>query len=116
MRFQIGAMSVGDILDRGVRLLLARLGTFYALQFIVLAPVFVMQLAFPEMVTGVPTGGEASPFALVGGLLGILVLTIILAPIGSAATLHVIAQEFIDQRVTLAQALRFALGRFGKLL
>lgn len=38
MRFQIGAMTVGDILDRGLKMLLLKLGTFYVINLIVLAP------------------------------------------------------------------------------
>jgi hypothetical protein len=41
---------------------------------------------------------------------------LILQPIGSAALLHVIAQEFIDQPSSIGAAFAFALRRFGSLL
>src|SRR5207249_3639364 len=61
-------------------------------------------------------GALSVVFGVLGGSLGVLVLSLILTPIGTAAILHVIGQEFIDQRVGLGEALSFALGRFGSLL
>jgi hypothetical protein len=103
MKFQIGAMTVGDILDRGLKLLLARLGTFYAINLIVLSPIIAVQLATPVLGAGL-------------GFLVVPILNLILQPIGTAAILHVISQEFVDQRVGVGDAFRFALSRFGTLL
>jgi hypothetical protein len=108
-------MSVGDILDRGLKLLLARLPTYYAIDLLVLAPVLLVQLALPLLQMGQPqTGQNAALQAVVGGLI-VLLLTLILQPIASAAILHIVAQEFIDQRAGMGDALRFALHRFGRL-
>jgi hypothetical protein len=118
MKFQIGAMSVGDILDRGVKVLLARLPTFYVINLIVLTPLIAYQLALPALMQTGPTA-EPNPAqlgAVVGGFLLLLFLTLILQPIGTAAILHVISQEFVDQRAGLGAALGVALRRFGKLL
>src|SRR5262249_22357332 len=49
MKFRIGEMTVGDILDRGLKLLFSRLGTFYTINLIVLLPVLAFQLAMPEL-------------------------------------------------------------------
>jgi hypothetical protein len=121
MRFPIGAMSVGDILDRGLKVLLARLPTFYAINLIVLSPIIALQLLRPELESGELQPGQNEPLANspVGvGLifLATLVLNLIFSQIGNAAVLHVIAQEFVDQRVGLGQAFRFAFHRFGRLL
>jgi hypothetical protein len=123
MRFPIGAMSVGDILDRGLKVLLARLPTFYAINLIALSPIILLQLVQPQLASVGTQPGQSGPFAdssLVGVAIGVglatFVLTIILSQIGNAAVLHIIAQEFVDQRVGLGQALRFALHRFGRLL
>lgn len=110
MKIAIGAMSVGDILDRGLKLLLARLATFYAINLIVLSPLIVYQLAAPSLTTAGGAFGALIVFAIA------FLLTLILQPVGTGAILHVIAQEFIDQRVGVGAALSFALGRFFRLL
>jgi hypothetical protein len=118
MRFQIGAMSVGDILDRGVKLLLARLSTFYVIYLIMLTPLLILQLAMPAL--GLAQPGAANPAqvaAFLGGTLLVLFLTFfILQPLGTAAILHVIAQEFVDRRVGVGEAFAFAFRWFGSLL
>jgi hypothetical protein len=114
MRFQIGGMSVGDILDRGLKLLLSRLPIFYLINLIVLAPAIVLQVLIP-IAQGETVGPEAAAVAAGGGLL-VLVLTLILWPIGQAATLYIIAQEFVDVHAGLGEAFRFAFHRFGRLL
>jgi hypothetical protein len=122
MKFQIGAMSVGDILDRGLKLLLVRLPTFYLINLIVLAPLIAVQLALPALVPAAPTSEPtpAQAIAALGGLLLALLLLglvlLILQPIGTAAILHVVAQEFVDQHAGPGAAFKFALRRFGKLL
>jgi hypothetical protein len=110
MGFQIGAMTVGDILDRGIKLLLARLPTFYAINLIVLSPLLAVIVAIPLMT------GEADLGAASGATLLSLLLILILQPIGTAAILQVVAGEFIDQRIGMGPAFAFALRRFGPLL
>jgi hypothetical protein len=115
MRFQIGAMSVGDILDRGLKLLLARLPTFYLINLIVLSPALLVQLALPTLFL---ESAEPSPevaLGILGGTLVVVVLLVVLAAIGSAAVLYVISQEIVDNPVTIGNALAFALRRFGSL-
>jgi hypothetical protein len=104
-------MSIGDILDRGLKLLLARLPTFYAINLLVFLPQILVQLVQPVV--------EEAQVTPVSGLLGILLvvlLALILGPIGNAASLHVIAQEFIGQRAGMGDAFGFAFHRFGRLL
>jgi hypothetical protein len=111
MKFQIGAMTVGDILDRGLKILLSRLGVFYAINLVVLAPVIFVQVASPILV-------QSSSNQVLAGLLSLfaVVLTLVLQPIGTAAILRIISQEYVDRRVTLGDALKFAMTRFGPLL
>lgn len=117
MKFPIGAMTVGDILDRGLKVLLPRLPAFYVINLIVLAPLIVFQLAAPTFLAGVQNPSD--PMAQLGPTLLVffltLILTIILQPIGTAAILHIIAQDFVDKRVSLGDALNFGLRRFGSL-
>ena len=105
MRFRLGTMSVGDVLDRGLRLLLSRLGTFYAINLIVQSPLIAYRALKPELEVD-PGVGE-----LLGGLL-LLILTFV----GAAAVLKVIEQEHIDRQVGVGTALGFALSRFFPLL
>jgi hypothetical protein len=48
MKFQLGAMSVGDIFDRGLKLLLTRLGTFFLIR------------AYPNTVIGSCVANESA--------------------------------------------------------
>lgn len=121
MKFQIGAMTVGDILDRGLKLLLHNLPVFFVINLIVLAPLIVVQLIMPELLVQL-TAGPAGPVTLAQGLAAFtpfmvaIILTIILQPVGTAAILHIIAQDFVDRRVSLGGALSFGFSRFGSLL
>lgn len=115
MKFEIGAMTVGDILDRGLKLLLARLPTFYAINLIVLSPLLLLRLAVPAL--EVPTGTPQEQATwLAGGIFLQMVILLILQPIATAAVLHVIAQAFVGEQAGLGEAFRFALHRFGRLL
>jgi hypothetical protein len=117
MRFEIGAMSVGDILDRGLKIFLSRLPTFFFINFLVLSPLMALQLVQPIVLMNAQSSSP-SVGIVVGFLvftLGVMFLTMILGPIGAAASLHVIGQEFIDQRVGIGEAFSFALSRFGSL-
>jgi hypothetical protein len=125
MKFQIGAMSIGDILDRGLKLMLARLPTFYAISLIVLTPLILFQLAMPEFMAEMAQPGAVRPGAppdmtpaliLLGVFFLVLIITLILQPVATGAILHVIAQEFIDRHVGVGQALAFAFGRFWRIL
>lgn len=110
MRFQIGAMSVGDILDRGMKLLLARLPAFFFITLIVELPLLFLQVVLPGL-------SERSPIAgTLGGLTGTLVISFILAPLGTAVILYIIWQEFVGRRVGLGEAFRIGLARFWSLL
>jgi hypothetical protein len=119
MKFAIGEMTVGDILDRGLKIMLARLPTFFAIDLIVLAPLFVVQTIFPIVLLSDKPGATPDmgvAFGLLGMSFFVLLLTLILAPLGTAAILHVISQEFIERRASLGEALRVGLARFAPLL
>jgi hypothetical protein len=118
MKFAIGEMTVGDILDRGLKIFWARLPTFYAINLIVMIPMLAYQMAMPAfLVSG--DSGPPSPemfLAFMVGTLGVVLIALILAPMAAAASLHVIGQEFIGERVGIADAFRFAFRRFLPLL
>jgi hypothetical protein len=114
MKFELGAMSVGDILDRGLKLLLARLPTFYAINLIVMLPLLLFQLALPQLTSG--QQGQASIGFLAVLLLFSLLLSLMLSPIGAASMLYIVAQQFINREVGLRSAFAFAFRSFFSLL
>jgi hypothetical protein len=117
MKFQLGAMTVGDILDRGLKLLFARLPTFYAISLIVYIPTLVVQLLHPALGLGdfALASGQGVGAQMLGPLL-VSIVNLIMTMVGTGAVLHVISQEFIGQRAGLGEAFRVGLARFGALL
>ncbi len=113
MKFAIGAMSVGDVLDRGLKLLLARLPTFFLIYLTAISPLIIFLILQPFLLEG---SGSAPALGLAIGGLVTIGLSVVLSQIATAATLHVILEEFVDRPVTVGQALSFALQRFAPLL
>jgi hypothetical protein len=106
VKIALGAMSIGDILDQGLKILLARLSTFYLINLVVLSPILVIAFAMPPQ--------NALAFSL-ENLIEKLLL-VILQPIATAATLYVISRDYLGQSAGAGDALQFAVGRFGRLL
>jgi len=104
MRYQLGAMTVGDILDRGVKTLTSRLSTFLAINLIFLSPTLFWSLAFPP-------ARETPPEVA----LGQIILALVLTPLVGGAVLHVIGRDFAGRPVGLGSAVRVALARFWSL-
>lgn len=118
MRFPLGEMTVGDILDRGLKLLFARLPMFYIINLIVLFPVILLQFAVP-FITTPGDGAKLDPTALIesAGLgFAVLLVSLILQPIGTAAILYVIMQQYAGKKARIGEAFAFALSRFPSLL
>lgn len=117
MRFPIGSMSVGDILDRALKVLLARLPVFYVVNLVALSPMLLWMIVRPALFSGAQAPATPEQFQaqlpslmLIGG--ATFLAAIVLSQIANAATLHVIAQEFADRHVGIGEALSFALQRF----
>jgi hypothetical protein len=122
MRFPLGEMTVGDVLDRGLKLLFARLPTFYIINLIVLTPLILVQIVIPFIAQGIGDGDNVGPaaagklLASLGVLLIAVVVTVILQPIATAAILHIVMQEYVGNKARLGEAFSFALSRFLTLL
>ncbi len=127
MKFSLGTMSVGDILDRGLKILLSRFGTFFLIHMLVQGPSLVIQLSLPFLfssdVIPLPGPGGEDQEVLTGTQIGILLaastaglITLLLLPIGMGATLHIIAREYTGEPATLSEALNVALDKFLALL
>jgi uncharacterized membrane protein len=114
MKFALGAMTVGEILDRGLKVLFSRVGAFYLISLIALSPLLVLVAAIvPALAGGSP---ETALLVLLLGSLLAFVLMIILQPIATAAILKIIQGEYLGERMTVGAALSAALGWFGTLL
>jgi hypothetical protein len=116
MRFPLGEMTVGDILDRGLKLLFARLPAFYTLNLIVLSPLILYQIVVPILINSTAADPRQIILYTAGSGLVVIVLTIILSPLATAALLHMTMQEFVGRRKTVAEALGFATTRLGSLI
>jgi hypothetical protein len=112
MRFPIGAMSVGDILDRGLKLLLSRLPLFYGISLIALSPIILFQMLVPWWQA---SGSDSVLGTVAFGGFAAIILTVILQPVASAAFVYVVGQEFVDRKVSIGEALSVAFSRFGPL-
>jgi hypothetical protein len=106
MGISLGSMSLGDILDRGIKLFFGRLGTFFLISFICLGPLLIVGFVLPPR----------DPLSTLIQAPVTLLLSLILRPINTAAILFVICQEYLGQKVDASDSLRFAFGRFGRLL
>jgi hypothetical protein len=119
MRFPIGAMTVGDVLDRGLVIFWARLPALLAVNLLVLVPDLVYALALPSLMAGTYTGGPPDLVALLrllGTQVAVLFLRLFLMPLGSAATVYLVGQEFVGRRAGMGEAFAFAWRHFGTLL
>ncbi|OWK42245.1 putative integral membrane protein [Fimbriiglobus ruber] len=116
MKFPLGEMTVGDILDRGLKLLLARLPSFYLLNLIALTPVVIVQICAPLALAKDGILDQNAIFSMLGiTFLGTLI-TLFLQPLATAAILHIVMEEYAGRRPTVGQALSFALTRFWSLV
>jgi hypothetical protein len=109
MKFPIGAMSVGDILDRGLKLLLARFPLLFLITLLVQLPFLVLQLIVPLLEK---LGAGAVLLSSLAALLSMLIL----APLSQAVILYVVMREYVDRPATIGEAFNLALSRFGPLL
>lgn len=105
MQFRLGSMSFGEILDRGLKVLFGRLGTFYLVTLVLTSPALVFSLLIPFL----------SPGLAMIGLIAVLILTLIFVFVNAGAIVFLIAQEHIGQPVPAGRAIKVALRRFGDL-
>jgi hypothetical protein len=115
MKFPLGAMTAGDILDRGLKLLLARLPAFYLINLIVLMPLILIQIILPIAI-GEHDLDQNALIATVGLVYLGLFIALLLQPIATAAMLHIVMEEYAGRRPTVKQAFAFAFNRFFSLL
>jgi hypothetical protein len=104
VNYEIRAMSFGEILDMGFRILKNHFVLLAGLQAIVFVP--------PRLVADSLTrGGDfTDPFTVLAGMIPVFLALLILQPIIMAAITHVIGENYLSRSVTFGGALRFALS------
>jgi hypothetical protein len=116
MRFPLGEMTVGDVLDRGIKVLFARLPVFYAINLLVLSPLIAVQVIWPLVLGNDNPLDPAAMFATAGFGLVAVFLALVFQPIATAAILYIVMEEYAGRRPGMGAALGFALSRFPTLL
>lgn len=106
MQYEIRAMSLGEILDTGFRLL-----RDHILLFMSIGLVFYVPLAMLGTLVK-PT--KADPHVLMVG--GIALLSLVVAPLMIAAITYAIGEVYLGRTATLGGAMRASLGLFFPLL
>ena len=104
MDYEIRAMSFGEILDMGFRILKNHFVLLAGLQAIVFVP--------PRLVADSLTRGSdfPDPVVVLVGMLPVFLALLILQPIIMAAITHAIGENYLSRSVTFGGALRFALS------
>jgi hypothetical protein len=119
MQFPLGAMSANDILDRGLKMLFARLPTFYAINLIVMSPLLVLVMALIPTIFEADDTSEIMIRTITKMFLVIYaypVLAGMLQPFATGAILYIVLQQIEGKRAKMPRAFVFAFSRFGTLL
>lgn len=116
----IGPMTFGEILGRGLSITWRRFGAFFGLACLFLAPLYaamhVVEVYYHTNLGAIERGDPRPVLMLVAGGFVVLLAGLILQSMGMAASLGIVAHEFLDRRIGVGAALGFALRRFLPLL
>jgi hypothetical protein len=119
MKFAIGAMSIGDVLDRSLKILLARFPQFFVVNFVCQAPFMVLIALVPVLAERAAvdeaSAGSVVAFAAIGTIVGI-VLYILMIQLATAATLRIVLDEYAGRASSIGEAFSFAFSRLMPLL
>jgi hypothetical protein len=102
--YEIRAMSFGEILDVGFRIIRNHFVLLVGLQAIVVVPT---RLVADFINRGV---GTSDPLTVLAGMLPVFLALLLLQPIIMAAITHAISENYLSRSVTFGSALRFALS------
>jgi hypothetical protein len=117
MKFRLGAMTVGDILDRGLKLLFSRFWAYVFIQVAALFPVLLLEIAaVVTLQTSVSQPRPEVAVTYLGFVFGVLVAAMILQPLATGAALKVIAEEYVGRHISAGAAFGFTLSRFRPLI
>ena len=116
MPIALGPMSLGEILDRGLRIMLHRFTAFFGFTLLFLAPFqvvgYLVNLYVFESQSALQRGDFRPMLLMLGAGGAILVLNSVAQAMATAASLAVVAHEVLGRRIAFGAALGFALRRF----
>jgi hypothetical protein len=100
MRYEVRAMSLGELLDTGFRLLRDHFVTLIGISALLYVPLSVLQAAF-----GTPAPGQAPGLTLGISLLFAL-LFLAISPVVGVAITYALGEAYLGREVTIGDALR----------
>jgi hypothetical protein len=115
MQFPLGAMSAGDILDRGLKMLFARLPTFYAINFIVMFPLIFLVMALLFIIFKGEKVSDSTYWKLSFVYFFYPIAAAVLQPIATGAVLYIVSQQIEGKRANMWRAFSYGFSRFGTL-
>lgn len=127
MRYAVGQLTVGQILDQSLSLFKNRPWLFLGISGIVYAPLLLLQAILMLVFVDQPVPG-ASPEDVVAGSMesatmlmfigiGFMVIYFLLSgPLLSAAVTYAVSKEYVDQEITVKESLRMAFSKLWPVL
>jgi hypothetical protein len=123
MRYELKPLGVGGILDQAIRIFKDRFGLFLVLLLFLRIPAtaVVQYIVFTNMadLPAQPNDAQMNEFFTRMGRLylyvlapSILVETLLISPITNASIIHAAARVYLDEPVTVGQALQTSLRRY----
>jgi hypothetical protein len=130
MRYEIRELGLGGVLDQAVALLKNHFGLLFGISLCLMIPLnlihsFGVHTVVPQVAAN-PTHEQLAAYGqamkealplLVGLNVGFVVLALlIVTPVTNGATIHAVAQKYLDKAASVGGALKFALRRLPGLL
>jgi len=114
MQFPLGTMSVGDILDRGLNMLLARLPAFFFINLAFMSPIILLAIFVPLYFLERDDATDQS-LRMVAylGFFFYAIAAAVLQPFASGAVLHMIMQQIEGKRARVLETFSFTFSKFG---
>lgn len=115
MRYEIRAMSFGEIIDMGFQLLRNHFALLLSLSLVLYTPIAAFNLAVASLDASGP--GDEPQVLLIVGIVALLMLSLVLiAPIVGAAATFAVGRLYLGEDVTFGRALRAAFAVIAPLL
>ena len=105
MKYEIRAMSFGEILDTGFQLLRNHFGLLVGLSLVIYAPVAVLSIILAAMQDQI-----LGPLVALGALIPLSLALLLAAPIVSAAITYAVGQLYLGEEASFEGSLRAALS------
>lgn len=127
MKYQVGELSVGQILDNSFRLLKNRWQLFIGIGAILYAPILILQAVATLVFVNQPQGGmgseeamaaalEASGFILIIGVVFMVIYLVICGPLLGASITYAVSKEYLGQTTTIGESIKVALSKLGSVI